>query len=233
MSNEKTIAFVYAHPDDETFGCSYLIRQIADEGGKAVLLTATRGDAGKTGRLGEMTREQLAARRDQELAKAAEILGISVVEQLGLPDGKLKEADPVMLREKIADFLRRHQAQVVVTFPEDGLSGHPDHIVIHHAVNDVVFGGQAPTVQKLYYNQLGSYTSDHSSVLRVAAGNRWEAKRQALAAHESQIWSVERVFGVLGPQVPSRHQFESFELVWERGERFPQKNEQSIYDGLV
>ncbi|MBW4841618.1 MAG: PIG-L family deacetylase [Paenibacillaceae bacterium] len=233
MSTGKTIAFVYAHPDDETFGCSYLIRQIADEGGTAVLLTATRGDAGKTGHLGEMSREQLAARRDKELDKAAAILGISVVEQLGLPDGKLKEADPAMLQAKIADFLQRHQAEVVVTFPEDGLSGHSDHIVIHHAVNEVVFGGQAPSVEKLYYNQFGSYTSDHSSVLRVEAGERWEAKRQALAAHESQIWSVERVFGVLGPELPPGHQFESFELVWERGVRYPRGNESSIYDGLL
>ena len=233
MTTGKTIAFVYAHPDDETFGCAYLIRQIADEGGRAVLLTATRGDAGKTGHLGKMTREQLAARRDKELEKAAGILGISVVEQLGLPDGKLKAEEPGMLQEKIADFLRRHQAEVVVTFPEDGLSGHPDHIVIHHAVNEVVLGGQAPAVQKLYYNQFGSYASDHSSVLRVEAGNRWEAKRRALAAHESQIGSVERVFGVLGPEVPPGHRFESFELIWERGERFPGKSEQSILDGLL
>ena len=89
-----TVAFVYAHPDDETFGCSYLIRQIADEGGNAVLLTATRGDAGKTGRLGAMTREELAAKRDLELEKAANILGISTVEQLGMGDGKLKDTDP-------------------------------------------------------------------------------------------------------------------------------------------
>ncbi|GJM70209.1 hypothetical protein HMSSN036_24250 [Paenibacillus macerans] len=170
-----TVAFIYAHPDDETFGCSYLIRQIADEGSRAVLLTATRGDAGKTGRLGAMTREELAAKRDLELEKAANILGISTVEQLGMGDGKLKETDPALLREKVADFLRRHQAEIVVTFPEDGISGHQDHIVIHHAVNDVVFSGQAPTVQKLYYNQFGSFDSKKSSVLRVEAAGRWDA----------------------------------------------------------
>lgn len=227
-----TVAFVYAHPDDETFGCSYLIRQIADEGSRAVLLTATRGDAGKTGRLGAMTREELAAKRDLELEKAANILGISTVEQLGMGDGKLKETDPALLREKIADFLRRHQAEIVVTFPEDGISGHQDHIVIHHAVNDVVFSGQAPTVQKLYYNQFGSFDSKKSSVLRVEAAGRWDAKRRALEAHESQILSVERVFGKLGPDVPPHLGFESFELAWERGVRFPLKQEHSIYDGL-
>ncbi|RRJ62252.1 PIG-L family deacetylase [Paenibacillus oralis] len=228
-----TVAFIYAHPDDETFGCSYLIRQIADEGGNAVLLTATRGDAGKTGRLGAMTREELAAKRDLELEKAANILGISTVEQLGMGDGKLKETDPALLREKIADFLQRHQAEVVVTFPEDGISGHQDHIVIHYAVNDVVFSGQAPTVQKLYYNQFGSFDSNKSSVLRVEAASRWDAKRRALEAHESQTLSVERVFGKLGPHVPPHLQLESFELAWERGVRFPLKTEQSIYDGLI
>lgn len=229
----KNIAFIYAHPDDETFGCAYLIRQIADEGGNPVLLTATRGDAGKTGRLGEMTREELASLRDQELEHAARILGLTVVEQLGLGDGKLKEADPAMLQDKIADFLQRHQAEVVVTFPEDGISGHADHIVIHHAVNEVVFSGRTPGVQKLYYNQLGTFSSDTSSVVRVEAGDRWDAKRRALAAHESQILSIERVFGKLGDSVPQQHQFEAFELAWERGVHYPRKQEQYIWDDLI
>ncbi|WP_410768108.1 PIG-L deacetylase family protein [Fontibacillus sp. BL9] len=232
MTKSRTLAFIYAHPDDETFGCSYLIRQIADEGNKPILYTATRGDAGKTGRLGEMTREELAAKRDVELENAADILGITVMEQAGMGDGKLKEVDPAVLQQQIADFLRRHEADVVVTFPEDGISGHPDHIVIHHAVNEVIFGGQAPSVQKLYYNQMGSFTSENSSVIRIEERGRWDVKRRALAAHESQILSIERVFGKLGPDVPSQHQVEAFELAWEHGVHFPKKVETSIFDHL-
>ncbi|MEF2964613.1 PIG-L family deacetylase [Paenibacillus sp. M1] len=233
MKQNKTVAFIYAHPDDETFGCSYLIRSISEAGGRPVLLTATRGDAGKTGHLGAMTREELAAKRDLELEKAIEILGIAAAEQLGMGDGKLKEVEPALLQERIAEFLTRHRADVVVTFPEDGLSGHRDHIVIHHAVNKVVYGGRAPSVQKLYYNQVGSYASDKSSVLRVEAGERWEAKRRALEAHQSQVFSVERVFGKLGAMVPPGHQFESFELAWERGVHYPRKEENSVFDGLI
>lgn len=216
MFKNKTVAFVYAHPDDETFGCSYLIRQIADEGGIPVLLTATRGDAGKTGRLGEMTREELAAKREIELENAGNILGIHVIEQLGMGDGKLKEVDPVLLQDKIADFLQRHQAEMVVTFPEDGISGHADHIVIHHAVNRVLFDGRAPSVQKLYYNRMGTRGAEPSSLLVIEESGKWDVKRRALAAHESQILSVERVFGKLGPDVPPNHRLEAFELAWER-----------------
>ncbi|WP_435924979.1 PIG-L deacetylase family protein [Paenibacillus sp. DYY-L-2] len=217
MFKNKTVAFIYAHPDDETFGCSYLIRQIADEGGVPVLLTATRGDAGKTGRLGEMTREELAAKREIELENAGKILGIQVIEQLGMGDGKLKEVDPALLQDKIADFLVRHQAEMVVTFPEDGISGHADHIVIHHAVNQVLFDGRAPSVQKLYYNRMGTYGAESSSLLVIEEAGKWDVKRRALAAHESQILSIERVFGKLGPEVPPNHRLEAFELAWERG----------------
>lgn len=217
MFKNKTVAFIYAHPDDETFGCSYLIRQIVDEGGVPVLLTATRGDAGKTGRLGEMTREELAAKRDIELEYAGKILGIQVIEQLGMGDGKLKEVDPALLQDKIADFLVRHQAEMVVTFPEDGISGHADHIVIHHAVNQVLFDGRAPSVQKLYYNRMGTHGAESSRLLVIEEAGKWDVKRRALAAHESQILSIERVFGKLGPEVPPNHRLEAFELAWERG----------------
>ncbi|RCX22990.1 LmbE family N-acetylglucosaminyl deacetylase [Fontibacillus phaseoli] len=232
MTKSRTVAFIYAHPDDETFGCSYLIRQIADEGNKPILFTATRGDAGKTGHLGAMTREELATKRDVELAKAVDILGISVMEQAGMGDGKLKEVAPAVLQQQIADFLRRHEADVVVTFPEDGISGHSDHIVIHHAVNEVVFGGQAPSVQKLYYNQMGSFASDISSVIWIEENGKWEVKRRALEVHESQILSIERVFGKLGPDVPPQHRVEAFELAWEHGVHFPKRVETSIFDHL-
>lgn len=229
----RTVAFIYAHPDDETFGCSYLIRQIADEGGCPVLLTATRGDAGKTGHLEPMSKEELAALRELELEKAVGILGMSAAEQLGMKDGKLGEVEAGLLQEKIVDFLRRHQADIVVTFPEDGLSGHRDHIVIHHAVKEIVTSGQVPSVQKLYYNQAPALASDHPGILRIEGRDRWETKRQALEAHESQAFSVERVFGKLGPEVPPDHHHELFELAWERGVSYPQKREHSIYDDLI
>lgn len=232
MHKKFTVAFIYAHPDDETFSCSYLIQDLLEQGGQAVLLTATRGEAGKTGRLGEMSREELAARRDQELEQAAKVLGVSAVKQLNLGDGRLKEADPKRLDQEIADFLNLHQADVVVTFPEDGISGHQDHIVIHHAVNRVIYNDQAPSVQKLYYNRFGSLLSDVSKLLRIDGKGKWEIKRRALEAHESQMFSIERVFGPLGPDMLPQYRYETFELVWERQPIVHSKPENSVFDGL-
>ncbi|WMT42482.1 PIG-L deacetylase family protein [Paenibacillus sp. D2_2] len=232
---KRNVGFVYAHPDDETFGCSFLIRQIADEGGNPVLLTATPGNAGKTGRLGAMTQEELAEKRRIELQQAADILGITEIVHLDMGDGKLKEVDQDVLAAYVADFLRSHQIEVVITFPEDGISGHADHIAIHQAVNKVVFGGQAPSVQKLYYNCLRSKIDVDSaaSLLSISAGENWQVKRDALAAHESQIWSIERVFGDLQQVGPESFDEECFLLVWERGVYNPNKQEKSIFDDLV
>ncbi|WP_442604160.1 PIG-L deacetylase family protein [Paenibacillus sp. KN14-4R] len=228
----QVVSFIYAHPDDETFGCASLIRNLVDQGGKATLLSATRGDAGKTGRLGEMTKEELAIVREQELKNACDIMGISVIKHLGYPDGKLNTIDRTELAEQIIQFINEQQAEVVVTFPEDGISLHPDHTAIHHATNEAIFSGRCPSVQKYYYNaskpleQMGHYPN-----LRIDTEQMWEMKASALKAHKSQVFSVERVFG---EQVTfdERYRYESFVLVWERGTEWPNKQEQFIFDDV-
>ncbi|MNJ52367.1 Mycothiol S-conjugate amidase [compost metagenome] len=231
----RTIGFVYAHPDDETFGCAYLIRQIANEGAVPILLTATQGEAGKSGRLGVLSPEQLAARREEELQRAADILGIKEIEHLRMGDGKLREVKQKVLVDKIVAFLNKYEAEVVITFPADGISGHPDHIAIHHAVNEAVFNGACKSVQKLYYNvmDIADSNSSSTSVLELDGENLWKVKAKALEAHESQILSIERVFGKLDEGPPPHFASEKFQLIWERGAFHPVKQESSIFDDLL
>ncbi|CAH8244005.1 PIG-L family deacetylase [Paenibacillus melissococcoides] len=229
-----TVGFIYAHPDDETFGCACLIRSLADQGVSAALLTATSGEAGKTGRLGPMSREELAARRERELAAAGAIMGLADIELLRYPDGQLSSVPRSEVVAKIAAFLNRHRIEVVVTFPEDGISGHPDHIAIHHAVNEAVWSGSCPHVQKLYYNMpLTVPEAEADSVIRLEVAPYWEMKAAALRAHESQILSIERVFGDL-QTVPAdeRMREEAFALVWKRGVHRPAIREHSVLDDL-
>ncbi|CAH0119478.1 MULTISPECIES: PIG-L deacetylase family protein [unclassified Paenibacillus] len=227
-----TVGFIYAHPDDETFGCACLIREVADQGGKTVLLCATRGDAGKTGRLGPMSKSELAARREVELQKAGDIMGLSVIEHLGLPDGQLASYDRAFLADQIVSFINKHNPSVIVTFPEDGMSGHKDHIAIHHATNEAVFSGRCPSVQKLYYNApFSARASNGKPPLQIEVSKHWPMKAKALLAHESQILSIERVFGDL-KTIPNNGfgQYESFVLVWEKGVHHPEREDRSIFD---
>lgn len=232
MSNVK-IAVISAHPDDEAFCAAVTLHDATLQGHEALCLVATNGDAGKTGRLGPMSPEQLGEVRKREMETAANIIGISVLDFLGYRDGKLDEVDHAELTEHVIEFVNKHQVQIVLTFPEDGMSGHRDHKAIHHAVQDAVASGRCSSVQKLYYfTSRPLLEAGHEPSVRISSEIHWDVKKRALLAHESQILSVEKVFGDLTDPAQSRLPFESFVLAWERGAQFPNKKESFLTDGL-
>jgi LmbE family N-acetylglucosaminyl deacetylase len=231
---KPTIGFIYAHPDDETFLSACLIRQLADQGMEPLLLLATKGDAGnKNGDLMHLNRAELAEVREEEMKRAAAIMGISAVEYLNYPDGKLSAIDPDQFTQKVISYINKHQLQIIFTFPENGGNGHPDHMTISAITTKAVLSGKCPSVQKLYYiastawlesGRLPTYTIDTEP--------QWEMKAKALRAHQSQILAIERYFGKL-EFFPENRRFESFVLFWERGNLWPDKQEQSIFDQML
>lgn len=231
------LAWILAHPDDESFGSACAIKEASMRGDTSLLLVATAGEAGKTGYLGPMSKEELAKKRKEELEEAGKILGLSVINHLDYPDGRLAEVEQTELMEKIIQFLNEYQVQVVITFGEDGVSGHPDHIAIHQATRSAIVSGACPSVQKLYY-YYNSFSSaegkGHEPAVRVAVANYWDTKVKALLAHQSQLKSIERVFGSLNSpdSLPSPLREEAFVLAWERGQHFPKKKEQFLTDHL-
>ena len=87
MSNERSMVFIGAHPDDETFGLGGTLAMYADRGVNCYYLCGTRGEAGVDdpdtdlkgfGSVGEL--------RWHELECASEILGLKGVHWLGYRD---------------------------------------------------------------------------------------------------------------------------------------------------
>ncbi len=72
------ILVLAAHPDDAELGCGGTIAKHVKMGKKVGIVDLTRGELGTRGTV------EIRAR---EAADAAEILGISIRENLGLPDG--------------------------------------------------------------------------------------------------------------------------------------------------
>ncbi|MCQ6559471.1 PIG-L deacetylase family protein [Paenibacillus mendelii] len=213
--NGLKAGFVYAHPDDETFMSAAVIRQIADTGGNPVLLVATRGDAGfKNGDYTNASREELGVIREQEMAEAAQVLGLTVVEHLGYPDGKLGEADDRELVLQIEVFLQKHEVEAVFTFPLDGGNGHPDHIAISHAATAAVRGGKCPSVRALYYGYFNKGGELQEPELIVETAPYWPFKAAALRAHDSQKHSINRHFGSLDQPREDRR-YEMFVAAWK------------------
>lgn len=145
----RTLLAVFAHPDDESLACGGLLALCADEGMHVSLVCATRGGEGRDGS-GEPLDESLGARRTRELSAAADVLGIEAVTLLDFEDGMLPWVDGDDLDDAIAAAMSRWAPDAVVTFDEDGLYWHPDHIAVHRATTAAVesMGPQAPA---LYY----------------------------------------------------------------------------------
>lgn len=90
------ICFVHAHPDDETLATGALIARLVTAGHDVSVLTATRGEMGEVvpGPLSHLAgTPDLEVRREQELAGALAVLGVTGHAYLGTPPARAGE-DP-------------------------------------------------------------------------------------------------------------------------------------------
>jgi N-acetylglucosamine malate deacetylase 2 len=146
----RSLLAVFAHPDDESLACGGLLAWCSERGVRVSLLCATRGEDAPSA---DGNREALGALRSRELANAVRVLGIDNVMLLDYPDGELEWLQPARasrLEAEISDAIRETGADVVITFGEDGLYWHPDHIAVHHKTTAAVarLGDAGPA---LYY----------------------------------------------------------------------------------
>jgi LmbE family N-acetylglucosaminyl deacetylase len=124
----RTIAAIFAHPDDESFATGGLLAASALLGARVVVITATRGEGGTDRRGRGRTPEEIAAIRGRELHLACEALGAESPIQFGFADGSLPEEAGIA--EMLAATLKAIDPHVVVTFGPDGAYGHRDHIAL-------------------------------------------------------------------------------------------------------
>lgn len=119
-----------AHPDDETFGPGGTIARYAREGVEVTLVTATRGEEGMTGDPPVTDRDGLGRVREEELKRAAAILGIREVVFLGFRDKELARIPREAIVGKAVEQIRRVRPEVLIGFGPEGVSRHPDHVVM-------------------------------------------------------------------------------------------------------
>lgn len=162
MTQLKLLA-VFAHPDDEAMGMGGTLAKYAAEGVETHLVCASRGEVGWFGPEEQNPGpERLGQFREAELRNAVKELGMTSLSFLDYIDGQVAQADPADAIEKIVTHIRRIQPQVVVTFPHDGNTGHPDHIAIGQFTNAAIVCAADPSykdpenlsahrVSKLYY----------------------------------------------------------------------------------
>jgi N-acetylglucosamine malate deacetylase 1 len=115
-----------AHPDDVELGCGGTIAKEIALGKKVGIIDLTRGELGTRGS---------AEIRDQEAYKAAEILGVSIRENLNMRDGFFTNDEKHQLQ--IIEIIRKYQPEIVLCNAID--DRHSDHAKGSKLVSDACF----------------------------------------------------------------------------------------------
>jgi N-acetyl-1-D-myo-inositol-2-amino-2-deoxy-alpha-D-glucopyranoside deacetylase len=161
----RRIAFVHAHPDDETLGTGGTIARYSSEGAHVCLITCTNGEVGEIAEVPDLgpadeIRPRLGEIRRAELEAACRELGDVDLRMLGYHDSGMdgtpeNEAriafvnqDLTEIVDRVVAILREVRPQVLVTYDENGGYGHPDHIRAHEAA---MRAAQICDVPKVYY----------------------------------------------------------------------------------
>ena len=228
VSDDRAVAkvpvlmVVHAHPDDEASQTGGTLARYAAAGWRTVLITCTDGGQGD-GPHGEKPGhprhdpQQVAALRSRELDLAAVALGVHDLVKLGYPDSGMPDGNaippradtfsrrPIMpMVTRLVRLLRHYQPDVIVTYPSNGLSGHPDHIrthnLVHAALRNVAAdavdepGGQGSSTLKgttLYYIAMSkTRLCAVRAGARAAFGENTWVPPEEMAIDDSEITTV-------------------------------------------
>lgn len=142
----RSLLAIHAHPDDESSKGAATVAKYVAEGVRAVLVTATGGEAGDILNPAMDTpevSENLAEVRAAELAAAARIIGFDDVVMLGYRDSGMPDSEANGHPEafchqsfddvlgKLVEIVRSERPDVVLGYDAHEFYPHPDHLRVH------------------------------------------------------------------------------------------------------
>ncbi|HWZ14570.1 MAG TPA: bacillithiol biosynthesis deacetylase BshB1 [Mucilaginibacter sp.] len=175
------------HPDDAELGCAGTILKHIAAGKKIGIVDLTRGELGTRGS---------AELREQEAAASARILGLSVRENVGLPDGFFQNTPEYQL--KVIEVIRKYQPEIIITNAYH--DRHPDHGRANELVEasaflaglrkiETTFNGQPQEAWRP--NLVLHFIQDnyiHPDIV-VDITNYWDKKVESINAFGSQFFN--------------------------------------------
>jgi LmbE family N-acetylglucosaminyl deacetylase len=164
------ILAIFAHPDDETFGCGGTLALHAEVGHSVGALSLTCSDAD----------------RGPELRRASEALGID--EPIIFPEGSIDPTPELIWR--VSDVIVDRRPTVVIThLPFDY---HREHRAVHRLVKEAVeWAGHTTTysepwvVERLLLMEVNTLIPSPHIVVDVS--DAWPRKEAAIEAYASQL----------------------------------------------
>jgi len=194
------ILAVFAHPDDESYGPAGTLAKASRNGNIVSLLTLTRGESGTVGISKNFSDDELAQIRHREVLQAAKILGIQRVQIHNLSDNKLQDTPNEEGVDIIKKEINRFKPDSVITYHENGISGHPDHLAVTNwTVEAAKSIPQSPSIFLYGFDRLQTSMitfqklfpiANHEITHRINVANYIDQKIAAIRCHKTQesVW---------------------------------------------
>jgi bacillithiol biosynthesis deacetylase BshB1 len=186
-----------AHPDDVELGCAGTLLRARAQGYRTAIVDMTRG---------EMASRGTAEQRDEESARASELLGLTARRNLNLGDGRLMDTQDN--RDRVAAEIRRFKPTIILA-PYSG-DRHPDHDAAGRLVQAASFYARM-RIRPLVDADTNAPLEAHSPAL-VLIYLMHELERPTLVVdiseYQAQKMDIVRAYGsqFLSP-MPSDYQF--------------------------
>jgi N-acetylglucosamine malate deacetylase 1 len=176
------ILAIGAHPDDMELICGGTLIRANMLGRSTGILDLAAG---------EMATRGTPDIRAMEAAKAAKVMGVSVRENLGFPDGGIQNTPDT--RAKVAVVIRRLKPKIVITHSQHGR--HPDHPMVAQLVRDACFvaglkkiAPEFPPHRPLKVIHALSFREDNQKpTFVVDITDSFEKKLEAIGCYASQF----------------------------------------------
>ncbi len=181
---------IAAHPDDIELSCGGTLAKLSKQGKKVGVVDLTRGEMGTRG-----TPEL----RLQEADEAAQILGLTVRENLKFYDGKFTTGHINKIR--LIRVIRKYRPEILLI--PHWLERHPDHERTHRLARDAWFySGLIKIVTeeedgtvleafrpKLCYHYMQKYEFEPTFVVDIS--DVYDIRMEAIRAYKSQFHNPE------------------------------------------
>jgi len=129
----QTCMIISPHADDAAAFCGGTIAKFADQGWNIILARVTDDRKDSVG----LSIEDTINRNTEELHKAASILGVREIVELGFETDMLADIPLGKLRERIVYLFRKYRPYAVFTFDPNGLfENNQDHVRVAQAVDE-------------------------------------------------------------------------------------------------
>ena len=191
----KTILVVSPHPDDLEIAMGGTVAKLIDQGVSVVSLVATDGRGSTT--VDELTGDELAEVRRQEVREAVSVLGIQTLIPLPIEDVKTEKNKQHFKNDFKETILRFKPGEIYIPHPQ--IDKHPTHRIVSELVLDELrelSNNKEFKVEKIWCYEVWTPFSSYDRVEDIS--KFVDLKIMAIEAHRSQLEYKNYIEGILG-----------------------------------